>query len=131
MNYSDQHIITSKQETIQKVRNILEGVYDPEIPVLSVTDLGILRDIKVDKEANRSGYNAYLQRLPGNGCNFNEHQDRIAERRVFFSKNIAATFSGMDHRLDYAGWERQIEVVRNSPAGSKNIRQRLFGTPGG
>lgn len=33
---------------IQKIRTILEQVCDPEIPVLSVIDLGIVRNITVD-----------------------------------------------------------------------------------
>lgn len=34
----------------QKILSILESVTDPEIPVLSVIDLGIIRDIKVNNE---------------------------------------------------------------------------------
>jgi ring-1,2-phenylacetyl-CoA epoxidase subunit PaaD len=32
----------------KKIRQILEQVTDPEIPVLTITDLGILRDIKIN-----------------------------------------------------------------------------------
>src|SRR4026208_277523 len=35
------HLITSKQ----KITSILENVMDPEVPVLSVMDLGIVREI--------------------------------------------------------------------------------------
>lgn len=34
--------------SITKIREILEQVTDPEIPVLSITDLGILRDVKIN-----------------------------------------------------------------------------------
>ncbi len=34
----------------QKILSILETVTDPEIPVLSITDLGILRDIQIHNE---------------------------------------------------------------------------------
>lgn len=34
----------------QQIRNILENVFDPEVPVLSVIDLGIVRDIKITNE---------------------------------------------------------------------------------
>jgi ring-1,2-phenylacetyl-CoA epoxidase subunit PaaD len=37
MNYNQQHI-----------RSILETVPDPEVPVLSIIDLGVLRDVKVN-----------------------------------------------------------------------------------
>ncbi|HVZ98010.1 MAG TPA: 1,2-phenylacetyl-CoA epoxidase subunit PaaD [Chitinophagaceae bacterium] len=33
---------------VQKIRQLLENVSDPEIPVLSVTDLGVVRDIHVN-----------------------------------------------------------------------------------
>ena len=34
----------------QKILSLLQEVYDPEIPVLSILDLGILRDIKINGE---------------------------------------------------------------------------------
>jgi ring-1,2-phenylacetyl-CoA epoxidase subunit PaaD len=34
----------------QKIRDLLEEVYDPEVPVLSVIDLGIVRDIQLDDD---------------------------------------------------------------------------------
>ena len=33
---------------IRKIWDILEQVTDPEIPVLTITDLGIVRDVKID-----------------------------------------------------------------------------------
>lgn len=39
---------TDISEELQRIRSILEHIPDPEIPVLSVTDLGIIRDIQVD-----------------------------------------------------------------------------------
>lgn len=52
MNQTSQNIIStsSKEETIKKVWDILNTVNDPEIPVLSVVDLGIVRGIKIDNE---------------------------------------------------------------------------------
>ena len=35
--------------TTAKIYEILEGVSDPEIPVLTILDLGIVRDVKVDE----------------------------------------------------------------------------------
>src|SRR5437763_1895139 len=34
--------------TAQKIWKILETVTDPEVPVLSIIDLGIVRDVKID-----------------------------------------------------------------------------------
>ena len=36
--------------TKEDIRNILEEVADPEIPVLAVTDMGIIRDVKIGEE---------------------------------------------------------------------------------
>jgi ring-1,2-phenylacetyl-CoA epoxidase subunit PaaD len=37
----------TKNITAKDIWQIMEEVYDPEIPVLSVTDLGIIRDVKI------------------------------------------------------------------------------------
>ena len=52
MNKAAENIINkgSDEETKKRIWQILESIYDPEIPVLSVVDLGIIRDVKVDKE---------------------------------------------------------------------------------
>jgi ring-1,2-phenylacetyl-CoA epoxidase subunit PaaD len=52
MNKTEVNIINrpSKEETEKRIWQMLETVYDPEIPVLSVIDLGIVRDVKVDDE---------------------------------------------------------------------------------
>jgi ring-1,2-phenylacetyl-CoA epoxidase subunit PaaD len=49
MNQIAQNIInpSSKEEIKKRIWEILYSVNDPEIPVLSVIDLGIIRDIKI------------------------------------------------------------------------------------
>jgi ring-1,2-phenylacetyl-CoA epoxidase subunit PaaD len=42
----NQNNISTSQEIIQQVWQLLESVTDPEVPVLSVIDLGIVRDVK-------------------------------------------------------------------------------------
>ncbi len=49
MNSTENHIIQSAEE--KKVWQILETVCDPEIPVLSVIDLGIVREVKIYNNA--------------------------------------------------------------------------------
>ena len=41
------HTGGSKKDEVGKIRELLETVTDPEIPVLTVTDLGIVRDVRV------------------------------------------------------------------------------------
>jgi ring-1,2-phenylacetyl-CoA epoxidase subunit PaaD len=40
---------TTENISVQKIWSILEEVCDPEVPVLSVIDLGIIRDVKIKK----------------------------------------------------------------------------------
>ena len=38
--------------TAAEVRSVLAGVHDPEIPVITIEDLGILRDVAVDEASH-------------------------------------------------------------------------------
>jgi len=54
MSTANQHSNTTAEE--QKIWHLLEEVKDPEVPVLSILDLGIVRDVKVsDMEVPPSG----------------------------------------------------------------------------
>jgi len=52
VNPASEHITdnVSKGESEKKIWRILSSVNDPEIPVLSVLDLGIVREIKIDDQ---------------------------------------------------------------------------------
>ena len=41
---------TADTISIQKIWSILEKVVDPEVPVLTITDLGIVRDVKLNED---------------------------------------------------------------------------------
>jgi ring-1,2-phenylacetyl-CoA epoxidase subunit PaaD len=43
-------MVVDKEITAQKIWQILETVCDPEVPVLSIIDLGIVRDVKINNE---------------------------------------------------------------------------------
>lgn len=42
--------MTTEYEPIQKAAKLLESVTDPEVPVLTVTDLGIVREIRMAED---------------------------------------------------------------------------------
>ena len=46
----NENLINLDNPKIQKIRDILSNVFDPEIPVLSIIDLGILRNIRLENE---------------------------------------------------------------------------------
>lgn len=52
MMHTEKHspIISADSILQKKLWGILESVYDPEIPVLSIIDLGIVRDIQVNED---------------------------------------------------------------------------------
>lgn len=43
-------MIAQTDITLTDIRNLLSEIPDPEIPVISIIDLGILRDVRKDKE---------------------------------------------------------------------------------
>jgi ring-1,2-phenylacetyl-CoA epoxidase subunit PaaD len=53
-NNMDRDILLLKQEQ-KKIWSILETVTDPEVPVLSVIDLGIIRDVIIDSPSGDGG----------------------------------------------------------------------------
>ncbi|MEW5798066.1 MAG: 1,2-phenylacetyl-CoA epoxidase subunit PaaD [Bacteroidota bacterium] len=44
-------MVEAKQHTVENIRGILTSVLDPEIPVLNVLEMGIIRDIDVNSES--------------------------------------------------------------------------------
>lgn len=40
-----------KMTTTKEIYNLLENVTDPEVPVLTIIDLGVVRDVKIDGES--------------------------------------------------------------------------------
>lgn len=50
MKQTESNIISEETESEKRIWKILEKVFDPEIPVLSVLDLGIVRDVKMNDE---------------------------------------------------------------------------------
>lgn len=73
---------TSKTDQLEKqIRESLKGVSDPEIPTLSVIDLGIIIDVKVDDD-----HNAKVVMTPTfSGCpalNIMREQVKVASQKV-------------------------------------------------
>ena len=42
--------MTRAAPTVEEIRTLLESVLDPEVPALSVVDLGIVRDVRVEPD---------------------------------------------------------------------------------
>ncbi|MCK9401884.1 MAG: phenylacetate-CoA oxygenase subunit PaaJ [Chitinophagaceae bacterium] len=62
-------VTTTSEEVKQAVLFLLESVTDPEVPVLSVIDLGVVRDIIVNPNPESGGWSIIVQVTPTyTGC---------------------------------------------------------------
>ncbi len=68
-------ILINTEEKKQHILDILETVYDPEVPVLSVIDMGIIRNVEIVNDSIEVTIN--ILGLPGNGCYQNEYSTCI------------------------------------------------------
>lgn len=71
MAITNKHITTGQtpEEVKKMVLDILETVYDPEVPVLSVIDLGIVRNIELSITPSSGGWGVVLFVTPTyTGC---------------------------------------------------------------
>jgi ring-1,2-phenylacetyl-CoA epoxidase subunit PaaD len=67
----------------EQLRNILSKVLDPEVPVLSVLDLGIVRDAKVREDGEVDVViTTNLHWLPGDGYDISWYQDGTAGKWI-------------------------------------------------
>ena len=68
---------------LKEVREILEQVTDPEIPVLTIADLGILRDVRWNGGGIQAVITPTLQRLPRHADHRAGHQSHIESERLY------------------------------------------------
>ena len=45
-------MVITENISAEVIWKLMEEIPDPEIPVLSIIDLGIVRDVKIDNECN-------------------------------------------------------------------------------
>ena len=85
---------------------VLESVPDPEIPVVSVVDLGIVRDVR----AGPGDDHPDLYRLPGHPGDRARHPRRARRGRLPRRRDRDRALAALDDRLDQR--ERQGEAPR-------------------
>jgi ring-1,2-phenylacetyl-CoA epoxidase subunit PaaD len=54
MNTDNKNMIITEGSAVDAVWAILETINDPEIPVLTITDLGIVRNVSINNHSNSS-----------------------------------------------------------------------------
>ena len=55
-------------DDLTEIRSVIASVTDPEIPVLTIDDLGILRDVSIEEGRVVGHHHPHLFGLPGDGC---------------------------------------------------------------
>ena len=78
------------------------SVCDPEIPVLSIADLGVLRDVRIDDGMVEADHHADLFRLPGDEHDRARNRAGAGEGRLRQAQGHDRAVAGLDHRLDDA-----------------------------
>jgi ring-1,2-phenylacetyl-CoA epoxidase subunit PaaD len=108
-------VTVAAELTAERVWEALAGVPDPEIPVISVVDLGVVRDVRVDGERVRVEFTPTFLGCPA--------LDMMRER--------------MAEAVRALGAEPEVVVVtedawttdRITPAGHERLRAAGFGPP--
>ena len=88
---------------------------DPEIPVITIEDLGILRDVAGRGRPRRRHDHADLLRLPGDAGD-RGRRPRGAAARARRRRGAHRAVAGVDHRLDDRRGPRAAAGVRHRPA---------------
>lgn len=101
--------------TAERVWEALADVPDPEIPVISVVDLGVVRDVEVEGNRVRVGFTPTMLGCPA----------------------LEAMRKGMAEAIRGLGAEPEVEVVNDTPwttdritsAGREKLRESGFAPP--
>ncbi len=100
--------------TAAEVREALRAVTDPEIPVLTIEDLGVLRDVTVDGDAITVTITPTYCGCPA----MDEIRADVTRRAATASatSTVQTVLSpGLDHRLDERGRPAQAAPTTASP----------------
>ena len=112
----------------QQAWDIAATVCDPEIPVLTIEDLGILRDVQVAGEtASRSPSRPRTRAARPWTPSGDDLQDRLRQGGLRGRARGPGARPGLDHGLDDRGRQGQAAGVRHRPA--HRHERRRPGTP--
>ena len=108
----------------EEILDWLSKVADPEIPVLSITDLGIVRNVEIGDDVTVSP-RADLLGLPRDRSHRAERRRRIACPGHRGCKNQASYVASLDHRLDQRRGPREVARIRHRAARTRREQTRV------
>ena len=95
---------------------IIGGISDPEIPVISVVELGIIREVHLDRDGVDIAITPTFSGCPA----FQAIQDAIKETLegagVQACEDPGPTCAAVEHRLDFAGRSSKAQGIRPGSA---------------
>jgi metal-sulfur cluster biosynthetic enzyme len=115
---------------LARALEVASGVPDPEVPCVTVADLGILRSVTRDE----SGRIVVRLTPTYSGCPAVIAIEMAVETALLLSagirlENRACHLAGLDHRLDHRGRPRETQRLWHRPAGGILRRQARCSSP--
>ncbi len=106
-----------RARALEQAWAVLDRVLDPEVPALSVRDLGIVRDVLESDDGADRRRHAHLFGLPGHRGDRAEHRRRARRRGPRPGAGRDAPRAGLDHRLDEREGRRKLREYGIAPPG--------------
>ena len=119
---------TVTRPSTAEVWDWLAHVPDPEIPVISLTDLGIVRDVAWDDDTLVVTVTPTYSGCPATAIiNLDIETRPRATAASHKLRLVAPALPGLDHRLDQRRGPRQAPRLRHRPADRRHRRRRPAG----
>ena len=120
---------TDTRPSTAEVWDWLAHVPDPEIPVISLTDLGIIRDVAWDDDTLVVTVTPTYSGCPATAIINLDIEKALARAGRREAEAQAPARAGLDHRLDQRRGPRQAPRLRHRPADRRHRRRRPAGRP--
>ena len=122
-------MVTAMTADMQAARQIAEAVADPELPMLTLADLGILRDVTSENGAYRGDHHADVLGLPRRCARSRATwQYRLRPGRLRAASPSGPRLApGLEQRLDH---RRRAAGSCTRPASRHPARQDAASRPG-
>ena len=119
--------VLSDADLCQRAWEAAAHVVDPEIPVLTIADLGVLRDVAVDDGRVEVAITPTYSGCPAMNMIALEIELALERDGIRDAESPHRAVAGVDHRLDERGRPPKAPGVRHRAAAGRSGRRALFG----
>lgn len=115
------------EELVQRAREVVAGVVDPEIPVLTIADLGVLRDVAINDGCVEVAITPTYSGCPA--MNMIKVEIELALERSGFRNSKVCTVLSPAWTTDWMSEEgrRKLREYGIAPPQAASTRRALFG----